>query len=124
MNIGKIGSYVFEIYNNSFENFNQSLNAEFSSFTPILGQKALGNQGGYTEVVRLDGVSVNLPTDNLDYLRKALIDRMPIRLTTNSFDEHVVIRNLEFIKSHFAPNGDFKVCRYNISIEVLYGEII
>jgi len=124
MIVGKLDRYMFKIFDNAFKRVNHSLNAEFSSFKPIRGQKALGNQGGYSEIVRIDGVSVNLPISHLNYLEERLKDRMPVRFTYNNFDEHIVIKNLELVHSHFVPNGDYKVQTYNLTMEVLYGEII
>jgi len=124
MVVGKLDGFTFKLHKNTFQEFQHAINASFAQFHPIKGQKSLGNSGGYEEPIQLNGVVVQLPINHLDYFKNKTKEREPVRLTTKWFDEHVVILNLSLQNSVFDAVGKFRVATFDLSLEVLYGEIL
>ena len=121
--MGRLGYYPFSMDKNEFKKVTQTLNAEFGRYKPIKGQTLIGNSGGYTRKINLNGILVAQSMHSLKPLEWYLMKREPIRFTTLFTDMEVIITSISETKEYFQAFGKFQVQSYNITLEEVYDEI-
>jgi hypothetical protein len=122
--MGKLGMYPFFMHHNTFKQLTKTINAEFSRYKPIKGQVVLGDSGGFSETLNLNGILVAEPVHTTKPLEWYAKMRKPLRFTTLVHDEKIVITTLTKTESHFSILGRHRVQSYDLQMEVVYGSIV
>jgi len=119
--MGKLGLYPFFMHKNEFKQIQESLTADFSSYKPIKGQEVIGDSGGFSNNIALNGILVAESIYAVEPLKWLLKLRKPIRLTTLESDITVVITSVRATKSYFTIHGSHRVQSYDITLKEVYG---
>ena len=122
--MGKLDNFVFFMHKNNFQQIQESMSADFSSYKPIKGQELLGDSGGFNHTITLNGVLVAQPINALNPLKFMLMERKPLSFTTLTFDYDVVMTSYSPTKQSFGLIGDHRVESYNIVLKRIYGDLL
>ena len=122
--MGKLGLFPFFMHHNEFKTITETLNADFSSYKPIKGQEVLGDSGGFSGNITLNGILVAEPIHAVEPLKWLLKMRNPLRFTTLESDIEAVITSLTATKTYFTIHGTHRVQTYNITLKEVYGSIV
>lgn len=122
--MGKLDDFAFFMHKNDFKQIQESMTADFSSYKPIKGQELLGDSGGFSHNITLNGVLVAEPIEGLNPLKFMLMERKPLQFTTLTFDYDVVMVSYSPTKQSFGLIGDHRVESYNIVLKRIYGDLL